>query len=117
MWLTAIGWADAGLTQCRGPARWTLSIGPPWTDQRGKSPFNLGRPRRSDGPGCPRAASGGGSPEEGQMGLPCTIFDGERMERKRRRWGNSPAAWKEGREAGTGDRRGGSGVGARPDGH
>jgi hypothetical protein len=31
------------------------------------------------------------------MGLPCTIFDGECMERKRRRRGNSPAAWKEGR--------------------
>jgi hypothetical protein len=50
------------------------------------------------------------------MGLPCTIFDGERMERKRRR-GNSPTAWKGEREAEIGDRRGGSGVGARPAGH
>jgi hypothetical protein len=32
------------------------------------------------------------------MGLPCTIFDGECMERKRRRRGNSPAAWKGGRK-------------------
>jgi hypothetical protein len=45
------------------------------------------------------------------MGLPCTIFDGERMERKRRRRGNSPMAWKGGREAGRGDRRGASGGG------
>jgi hypothetical protein len=38
------------------------------------------------------------------MALRCAIFDGECKERKRRR-GNSPAAWKGGREAGRGDRR------------
>jgi hypothetical protein len=56
-WPTAIGWADAGLTQCRGPARWTRSISPPWTDQRGEA-------------GGERPARGGGSPEEGQRWPP-----------------------------------------------
>jgi hypothetical protein len=74
-------------------------MGPRWTDLRGMPPFDLGRPRRSDGPGRVQVTgggagrrSGGGSPEEGQMMFRCAIFDGEGMERKRRRRGNSPAA-------------------------
>jgi hypothetical protein len=31
--------------------------------------------------------------EEGPNGLPCTIFEGKYMKRKRKRRGNSPEAW------------------------
>jgi hypothetical protein len=36
------------------------------------------------------------------MGLPCTIFDGERMERKRRRRGSLPRGWRGGGSTGDG---------------
>jgi hypothetical protein len=57
--------ADAGMTQAVDRRPWTRSIGPPWTAQGYKAPFNLDRPRRSDGPGRTRARPAGRRPARG----------------------------------------------------
>jgi hypothetical protein len=67
-WKSMIGRADA--------SSWTGACGPGppvhrGPDQRGKSPFNLGRPRRSDGPGRVQVTGCGGRPARGAAGGAC----------------------------------------------
>jgi hypothetical protein len=119
-WPTTIGWADASMMQRRGPARWTRSTVDRskgyvpnliWTIRANQTALAVRERRvaaggrRAAAPAVERRRLAGGGPN----GAPVHHFDGERMERKRRSRGNSPEAWKGGREVGRGDRRGGSG--------
>jgi hypothetical protein len=103
------------------PARWTWSIGPPWTDLR--APFDLGRPCPSDGPGRTQATGGGetagpaaerrqSSPTMAGKAFPCSKSREKDSGRKRGRWGGSPWARRGRKSTGGGD-RGGAPAGVR----